>query len=271
MERRGFTLIELLVVIAIIAILAAILFPVFAQAKRAAKDAVSLSGVKQLALASVMYSTDNEDTIILHEYANSPYTGWPVFINPYTKSTDILWDPARQDRVAIGAQPWDNTPRINWAWQVHLAMNKDTYASTTGNVNAFIRTQTSFGSPAERIAYAFGEVQNQNSANSQHYFNPQRAACPSVASVPTGRETDWYNQLARAAIKSHGDAVVGAFVDGHAKKTPYKRIMNNQASFSSSATCETTYFYGPDGQYNTADDPDTELTRFWGRFWSGSY
>ena len=61
MNRRAFTLIELLVVIAIIAILAAILFPVFAQAKLAAKKAVSISNQKQLGLAMLMYANDYDD------------------------------------------------------------------------------------------------------------------------------------------------------------------------------------------------------------------
>jgi len=61
-RRNAFTLIELLVVIAIIAILAAILFPVFAQAKVAAKKTADLSNVKQLALGSAMYTSDNDDT-----------------------------------------------------------------------------------------------------------------------------------------------------------------------------------------------------------------
>ena len=60
--RRAFTLIELLVVIAIIAILAAILFPVFAQAKMQAKKTVDLSNMKQMGLAIVMYANDFEDT-----------------------------------------------------------------------------------------------------------------------------------------------------------------------------------------------------------------
>ncbi len=60
-KRSGFTLIELLVVIAIIAILAAILFPVFAQAKKAAKNAASISNVKQMDLAMMMYANDYDD------------------------------------------------------------------------------------------------------------------------------------------------------------------------------------------------------------------
>jgi prepilin-type N-terminal cleavage/methylation domain-containing protein len=61
--RRAFTLIELLVVIAIIAILAAILFPVFAQAKVAAKKASDISNLKQIGIAANMYATDSDDLI----------------------------------------------------------------------------------------------------------------------------------------------------------------------------------------------------------------
>jgi len=67
-NKRAFTLIELLVVIAIIAILAAILFPVFAQAKLAAKKTADLSNLKQLSLAAIMYTNDYDDTLFAHQY-----------------------------------------------------------------------------------------------------------------------------------------------------------------------------------------------------------
>ncbi|HSI73963.1 MAG TPA: prepilin-type N-terminal cleavage/methylation domain-containing protein [Fimbriimonas sp.] len=67
LHRRAFTLIELLVVIAIIAILAAILFPVFAQAKDAAKKTQCVSNTKQVGLAALMYAGDNEDVLPRHD------------------------------------------------------------------------------------------------------------------------------------------------------------------------------------------------------------
>jgi len=86
---KGFTLIELLVVIAIIAILAAILFPVFAQAKEAAKKTSCLSNIKQISLAAQMYEGDYDDIIPLAGYqdftTNAPTT-WMFLVDPYVKS-----------------------------------------------------------------------------------------------------------------------------------------------------------------------------------------
>lgn len=105
--RRAFTLIELLVVIAIIAILAAILFPVFAQAKEAAKKAACLSNMKQIGLAFNMYISDEDDRMpdrrdLKQSFAGGwkPWASWPtsdprsgwalVLMHPYTKN-DQIW------------------------------------------------------------------------------------------------------------------------------------------------------------------------------------
>jgi len=79
MKRRGFTLIELLVVIAIIAILAAILFPVFAQAKLAAKKTMVLSDFRQIGTAMVMYASDNDGRYARTQTSDTP--GTPGYIS----------------------------------------------------------------------------------------------------------------------------------------------------------------------------------------------
>lgn len=87
-NSRAFTLIELLVVIAIIAILAAILFPVFAQAKMAAKKATSISNLKQVGLGSAMYLNDNDGTYFF-AWGGCGIQGYTIVLQPYIKSSYI--------------------------------------------------------------------------------------------------------------------------------------------------------------------------------------
>jgi prepilin-type N-terminal cleavage/methylation domain-containing protein len=87
MKNRAFTLIELLVVIAIIAILAAILFPVFAQAKVAAKKTQSLSNIKNLSTAINIYLADTDDILPMSEYGQyDTHITWSTAIYPYVKN-----------------------------------------------------------------------------------------------------------------------------------------------------------------------------------------
>jgi prepilin-type N-terminal cleavage/methylation domain-containing protein/prepilin-type processing-associated H-X9-DG protein len=84
-RKNGFTLIELLVVIAIIAILAAILFPVFAQAREKARSASCLSNCKQIGLASMMYSQDYDEHYSPGYYAGPPTQWFFTLVQPYMK------------------------------------------------------------------------------------------------------------------------------------------------------------------------------------------
>lgn len=94
--RRGFTLIELLVVIAIIAILASILFPVFARAREKARQSACLSNTKQLVLALYMYAQDYDETYPrgYTPFQDSP--NWRDFVMPYLKNTQILVCPSQK-------------------------------------------------------------------------------------------------------------------------------------------------------------------------------
>ena len=94
MSRRGFTLIELLVVIAIIAILAAILFPVFARAREKARQASCQSNLKQMGLATMMYTQDYDETYPCHSGGPTADYDWPAPIIPYMKNAGIIRCPS---------------------------------------------------------------------------------------------------------------------------------------------------------------------------------
>ncbi len=97
-DKKGFTLIELLVVIAIIAILAAILFPVFAKAREKARQTSCLSNLKQLGTAFMMYEQDYDEKYptIYNQTAEHPVNGtqWPGQILPYVKNNGVFSCPS---------------------------------------------------------------------------------------------------------------------------------------------------------------------------------
>jgi prepilin-type N-terminal cleavage/methylation domain-containing protein/prepilin-type processing-associated H-X9-DG protein len=126
-KSYGFTLIELLVVIAIIAILAAILFPVFAQAREKARQTSCLSNLKQITLGIIMYAQDFDGTTAVNRDCSNPggpvcvtgraVRGWVDLVQPYVKNYDIYRCPSDPtQRVPLPAtvtQYWDGTPVTN--------------------------------------------------------------------------------------------------------------------------------------------------------------
>ena len=111
MRRKGFTLIELLVVIAIIAILAAILFPVFARAREKARQTSCMSNLKQLGLALLAYTSDYDETFVFDEYAwgaglyptgvmTNPLC-WVARTSPYVKNTQIFRCPSGKGSLPL--------------------------------------------------------------------------------------------------------------------------------------------------------------------------
>jgi len=114
--EHGFTLIELLVVIAIIAILAAILFPVFAKAREKARQTSCLSNEKQLGLGIFQYTQDNDETFMPGDNTAPGMNGhgWGARIYPYVKSTQVYACPDDSNVPNAG------TSKVSYAFNVNL-------------------------------------------------------------------------------------------------------------------------------------------------------
>ena len=186
--KKAFTLIELLVVIAIIAILAAILFPVFAQAKEAAKAAANLSNLKQVSLAVLQYSTDNDDSFPLamrQESASAqaviyPTSGgsslvtspvglipWQEAIYPYTKNRDIYTSPL--EAAVSGTGPVKQFKQANYFGVVPRAAAL-AYRDTSGNFA--LQTPFANGGAGAYMDGPFGSASSEDAAVVTAYTVP---------------------------------------------------------------------------------------------------
>jgi len=124
-RQTGFTLIELLVVIAIIAILAAILFPVFAQARERARAASCLSNMKQYGLAIAMYKQDYDERVSGPYIYEGPVWGdynvllwFPDLLNPYVKNKQIKICPSGHDWTDWASPAtYDEPGRYNFSYK----------------------------------------------------------------------------------------------------------------------------------------------------------
>lgn len=189
-SRRGFTLIELLVVIAIIAILAAILFPVFARAREAARQTSCRSNVKQLGTALSMYAQDYDEALAPYAaiVSGSPIYYWPTTLNTYVKNGQMYKCPsdANQANTFTTSDPLDFTVSYGYNWNF-----------LSGASLAAVQK------PADTVAYV----------DCQNY-----AAAPNPTPLPATPPNP------NPSIARHNEMANVCFLDGHVKSMKYEQL-----------------------------------------------
>lgn len=209
MKNRAFTLIELLVVIAIIAILAAILFPVFSQAKVAAKKTQSLSNVKQIATGIMIYSTDYDDVNPMSEYGSGDYhITWMAstygyikngrtYTNPTSGVTQVSGNEGIFRSPSFPVSPvtnptnWEQAQTGGFSYGVHHAIFAENYDSNQSWFPADqIRSplsNTQLDNPADKVMMM---EKGANVTWSYPWFHPWQAMwIGSIASTPGNEAT----------------------------------------------------------------------------------
>ncbi|MEN6546712.1 MAG: DUF1559 domain-containing protein [Armatimonadia bacterium] len=206
LRKRGFTLIELLVVIAIIAILAAILFPVFAKAREKARQSSCLSNMKQLGLAILSYSQDYDEKLPSADCSATSYGGeWDTVVQPYIKN------------YQVGICPSDSAPcQVLASQQKPCATpNAPTAAWTTDH-------SVSYGMGLEIRWAAMGTI-----------VAPAETMMLIEATAPwsqVGPNPPYSYATWTAASKRHNDGCNLTFCDGHAKWLSQSAIMAGQGA-----------------------------------------
>lgn len=215
--KSAFTLIELLVVIAIIAILAAILFPVFARARENARRASCMSNLKQIGLGVMMYTQDYDEKLPLSSVCGSATletgkttpsactTGgfrhlWPSMIYPYTKSLQVF------DCPSMSGPIW------NGGYVSNMAYGINNYISSSANTFSLTAIQR----PSEILLIADSDMANSTSYILNGYG----------VSIPDARHLDTFNMV---------------FVDGHVKSQKTENWIFGYTGHPTDWSCNGNY------------------------------
>lgn len=232
-ERPAFTLIELLVVIAIIAILAAILFPVFARAREAARKASCQSNMKQILTAMAMYRGDYDETNVPMMNCNRCDDGWGCFeqqnlwtylIQPYTKNLEALKCPSREGGWGSGAteSTWGSGIAYSSQFWGHIKdsrINGPANLVTIADVGTYTHWITS-GSEAQQYYCNNLDDPNGNPPPGRSWpYSSGRSDLLTPYDMRNG-----LNEVGSLPNPRHSQAVNYGFYDGHVKTMKNSQI-----------------------------------------------
>ncbi|MCS6950334.1 MAG: DUF1559 domain-containing protein [Armatimonadota bacterium] len=230
-RNRAFTLIELLVVIAIIAILAAILFPVFSQARESARVSSCLSNMKQIGLAIRMYSQDYDEQLPIRRYCppGGCIASWKHVLHPYIKNWDLFrcpTNPLSRTFDDTGGLDWNNDGRIDEEWYVPGIQK--TYRSYF-LYHAFFKSSSPVGSSDWWAGLNYSEISFPYPANTlivgEHKdvfvdYGPWMAFSPSKGPNAWGAAGSNFGARHRGSDK----AANLVYLDGHTKWTTWDAV-----------------------------------------------
>jgi prepilin-type N-terminal cleavage/methylation domain-containing protein/prepilin-type processing-associated H-X9-DG protein len=204
-KKHGFTLIELLVVIAIIAILAAILFPVFAKAREKARQSVCLNSQKQIGLAAMQYVQDYDETYPLSWWNQG--TGQTIF------AIDLL-DPYIKDGGAVTRRGCPSTRKtFRYGWNYNELGQVVVNPVQPTNV---MHTLGEVTKPAETVM-----TQDSHNVSWTLYTGEAVTGSPFIVYWDAAYRTGAYRP------EAHDGAANVAFCDGHAKWMPLTKLYDN--------------------------------------------
>jgi prepilin-type N-terminal cleavage/methylation domain-containing protein/prepilin-type processing-associated H-X9-DG protein len=194
-RTHGFTLIELLVVVAIVAILAAILFPVFARAREKARQTKCLTNLRQIVTAELMYADDYDEVLPLAISISPTWQIWTYndLLGPYTKNGDIFKCPSdgvgAVDLTSLGLGRFSYGPNTKWV----------------ANNTRFVHGILAMGYPSASL----GDIEYP-------------AEMPSLADAEGALYPDFISTV--EAARRHNGGCNVSYVDGHAKWLPPERV-----------------------------------------------
>jgi len=210
--RRGFTLIELLVVIAIIAILAAILFPVFARAREKARQSSCLSNLKQIGLGIMQYVQDYDEMYpgrMRGDNSGTTRVSWPILIMPYVKNQQVFRCPSLIDRGWTAFNQRDTSQQFLCNYGYNLcALGAGGYgASDTAVAMASLTKPAETAAVVDMMACSCGVKGTSTASNCFGPLNIRTAGgLPPAPGI-------------------HNGGLNVAFADGHAKWLPDNELM----------------------------------------------
>jgi prepilin-type processing-associated H-X9-DG protein/prepilin-type N-terminal cleavage/methylation domain-containing protein len=226
-RSMAFTLIELLVVIAIIAILAAILFPVFAQARASARKASCTSNMKQIGLAVSMYADDYDETLI-PQRAPAPKNqvyAWMQLAQPYVKNKQVFICPEAPElskftKEDISVESGYGMNRVHWNGDDKVggtAPDPPTMDYLSGGGKRGVATLSAVEAPAETIFATDHDGQEVLWTHGSDTHGFVRALQSDGKPYPTNvKDTNNRKEQFKAASR-HGGGANYVFVDGHVK------------------------------------------------------